>query len=363
MCRVVNYHSSWFGQQQVELLMHLVFRVWCKDERVSQVIPLAVALTQLEVPQEVDRVSQLCILAICTGITTGGMSRMPPRRRGRGRGKFQESEGQNEDRRSIPLRAVGQCAWRSHRICLSVGISSWKYISSSSRNQLEQQYFVRIQSLRFCRKQQQCRRGFQSWCISEYPAVASDQQRALRDSEATTFCEQEPAVGFVSVFLSGASGNTALSSPRWYLSTTMRRVVNYHSSWFGQQHVELLMHMVFRVWCKDERVIPVCLYTPVATNLSSQNLLSAVVLCLNSLAPCSVVAFNSCTILHVSRLFRWPWLDLAGGAQERWAKADARFQLLVEIIAMTTDFFGGICIPGFTAGRGFNPAGGAPGGG
>ncbi|KZV55412.1 ethylene-insensitive protein 2-like [Dorcoceras hygrometricum] len=26
MRRVVNYHSSWVGQQQVELLMHLVFR-------------------------------------------------------------------------------------------------------------------------------------------------------------------------------------------------------------------------------------------------------------------------------------------------------------------------------------------------
>ncbi|KZV31196.1 cyclic nucleotide-gated ion channel 1-like [Dorcoceras hygrometricum] len=59
---------------------------------------------------------------------------------------------------------------------------------------------------------------FSRWCISERPAVArdqllreiscwnfscDDQQRALRDSEATTFCEQEPTVGFVSVFLSG----------------------------------------------------------------------------------------------------------------------------------------------------------------
>ncbi|KZV42582.1 hypothetical protein F511_33544 [Dorcoceras hygrometricum] len=42
---------------------------------VFQVIPLAVALTQLEVPQEVDRVSQLCNVFVCTGITLGGMSR------------------------------------------------------------------------------------------------------------------------------------------------------------------------------------------------------------------------------------------------------------------------------------------------
>ncbi|KZV40684.1 hypothetical protein F511_33417 [Dorcoceras hygrometricum] len=62
MRRVVNYHSSWFGQQQVELLMHLV----------SQVLQLAVVLTQLEVPQECLR------------------REMPPRRRGRCRGQFQD---------------------------------------------------------------------------------------------------------------------------------------------------------------------------------------------------------------------------------------------------------------------------------
>ncbi|KZV47773.1 hypothetical protein F511_42134 [Dorcoceras hygrometricum] len=43
--------------------------------QVSQVIQLVVVLTQLEVPQEVVRVSRLCILFICTGITAGGMSR------------------------------------------------------------------------------------------------------------------------------------------------------------------------------------------------------------------------------------------------------------------------------------------------
>ncbi|KZV30256.1 DEAD-box ATP-dependent RNA helicase 16 [Dorcoceras hygrometricum] len=54
---------------------------------------------------------------------------------------------------------------------------------------------------------------FRRWYISAYPAVArdqvlrviscwyvscDDQQRALRDFEATTFCVQEPAVGFTS---------------------------------------------------------------------------------------------------------------------------------------------------------------------
>ncbi|KZV23246.1 L-type lectin-domain containing receptor kinase IX.1-like [Dorcoceras hygrometricum] len=35
------------------------------------------------------------------------------------------------------------------------------------------------------------------------------------------------------------SGSTALSSPYWDLLATMRRVVNYHSSWARQQQVEL----------------------------------------------------------------------------------------------------------------------------
>ncbi|KZV38741.1 NBS-LRR type disease resistance protein [Dorcoceras hygrometricum] len=51
-----------------------------------------------------------------------------------------------------------------------------------------------------------------------------------------------------------ASGNTAHSSPCWYLLATRIRVVNYHSSWFGQQQVELWMHLVFQVWCKYERL-------------------------------------------------------------------------------------------------------------
>ncbi|KZV16411.1 hypothetical protein F511_04551 [Dorcoceras hygrometricum] len=36
-----------------------------------------------------------------------------------------------------------------------------------------------------------------------------------------------------------ASGDTALSSPCWDLLATMRRVVNYHSSWARQRQVEL----------------------------------------------------------------------------------------------------------------------------
>ncbi|KZV28079.1 hypothetical protein F511_31927 [Dorcoceras hygrometricum] len=54
------------GERQYRTLISLL---------VFQVIPLAVALTQLEMPQEIDRVSQLCIVFVCTGITLGGMSR------------------------------------------------------------------------------------------------------------------------------------------------------------------------------------------------------------------------------------------------------------------------------------------------
>ncbi|KZV36907.1 hypothetical protein F511_08719 [Dorcoceras hygrometricum] len=77
MRRVVNYHSSWVGQQQVELLMHLVFQV-------SQLVEVMI---QVVVPQEV----------------------MPPIRRGRGRGQFQDESGdQNEDQRSFPSHGHGR---------------------------------------------------------------------------------------------------------------------------------------------------------------------------------------------------------------------------------------------------------------
>ncbi|KZV46575.1 chloroplast-targeted copper chaperone [Dorcoceras hygrometricum] len=41
------------------------------------------------------------------------------------------------------------------------------------------------------------------------------------------------------------SGNTTLSSPCWDLLATMRRVVNYHSSWARQQQVELFVASAF----------------------------------------------------------------------------------------------------------------------
>ncbi|KZV48381.1 hypothetical protein F511_30144 [Dorcoceras hygrometricum] len=80
---------------------------------------------------------------------------------------------------------------------------------------------------------------FRRWYFS-----CDGQQIALRDSEAMTFCEQEPAAGFYQISRdpvvdARASGNTALSCPCWDLLALMRRVVNYQSSWVGQRQVEL----------------------------------------------------------------------------------------------------------------------------
>ncbi|KZV27161.1 hypothetical protein F511_21668 [Dorcoceras hygrometricum] len=54
---------------------------------------------------------------------------------------------------------------------------------------------ARIQLLR----ETSCCKVINCWYVS-----CDDQQRALRDSEATMFCVHEPAIGFVSVFCSGS---------------------------------------------------------------------------------------------------------------------------------------------------------------
>ncbi|KZV35510.1 pentatricopeptide repeat-containing protein chloroplastic [Dorcoceras hygrometricum] len=104
-----------------------------------------------------------------------------------------------------------------------------------------------------------------------------------------------------------ASGNTALSSPCWDLLATMRRVVNYHSSWARQRPVELFDAS----GCEGER--------------QYRTLISL----LGSLATMRrVVNYHS----SWARQRHVEWFDASGN-------------------------------PGFTAGRGFNPAGGSPGGG
>ncbi|KZV46740.1 cell division control protein 2 [Dorcoceras hygrometricum] len=58
-----------------------------------------------------------------------------------------------------------------------------------------------------------------------------------------------------------ASALYCIVSPCWDLLATMLRVVNYHSSWVGQRQVELFDASGIRVWCKYERVIIIFLYT------------------------------------------------------------------------------------------------------
>ncbi|KZV28713.1 abc transporter [Dorcoceras hygrometricum] len=65
MRRVVNYHSSWARQQQVELF----------DASGNSGFTAGRGFNPAGGAQEVVRMSQLCILFICTGITAGGMSR------------------------------------------------------------------------------------------------------------------------------------------------------------------------------------------------------------------------------------------------------------------------------------------------
>ncbi|KZV19722.1 proline-rich family protein [Dorcoceras hygrometricum] len=183
---------------------------------------------------------------------------------------------------------------------------------------------------------------FSRWCFS-----CDGQQRALRDSEATTFCEQEPAVGFASVFLSGcwfvdqqldarASGNTALSSPCWDLLALMRRVVNYHSSWVGQRQVELLMHLGSQV-------------TQLVVELTRLEVPQEVV----RMSQLSQWSSGATTQPATTSMIA---LDPSGTTTQPTDHSASS----TRVINQTS---GSIWNLGFTAGRGFNPAGGAPGGG
>ncbi|KZV22284.1 hypothetical protein F511_28305 [Dorcoceras hygrometricum] len=122
-----------------------------------------------------------------------------------------------------------------------------------------------------------------------------------------------------------ASGNTALSSPCWDLLATMRRVVNYHSSWARQRQVELF----------DASAMFEFLGSLVGCSLQ---LLSGV--------SCIASAFY---LMHSFCYFSCsPYWGLTPCPSGAWL-----FSLFVLLSGN----------PGFTAGRGFNPAGGAPGGG
>ncbi|KZV24588.1 hypothetical protein F511_11825 [Dorcoceras hygrometricum] len=168
---------------------------------------------------------------------------------------------------------------------------------------------------------------FRRWCFS-----CDGQQRALRDFEATTFCEQEPAVGFVSVFRSGflpdfsgprcgernrfkdarASGNTALSSPCWDLLAPMCRVANL------PQFIDF---------------VELCLSSLAPLLDCSLRLLSRI--------PCIAYAFYLCLLLFLFSCSPY-W-----GPMSLWG-------CCVCCLCVVSGF------PGYSAGRGVGPAGGAP---
>ncbi|KZV17178.1 hypothetical protein F511_07938 [Dorcoceras hygrometricum] len=68
-------------------------------------------------------------------------------------------------------------------------------------------------------------------------------------------CFVSRCIAVVSYQDARASGNTALSSPCWDLLATMRRVVNYHSSWSRQRQVELFDASGIWVECQGEWLI------------------------------------------------------------------------------------------------------------
>ncbi|KZV43184.1 hypothetical protein F511_39593 [Dorcoceras hygrometricum] len=139
--------------------------------------------------------------------------------------------------------AVGRCVWRRHQFCLK---------SSSNAD---------VDSRR--------------WCISVYPTVASDQllvkDLCCSDFVVAAVCGNYSSEAVVALhthdhfpfrccsrallllcFLTRMQGRATI--PHSHLPAgllaLMRRVVNYHSSWVGQQQVELLMHLIFRCGVK-----------------------------------------------------------------------------------------------------------------
>ncbi|KZV26414.1 hypothetical protein F511_29212 [Dorcoceras hygrometricum] len=89
---------------------------------------------------------------------------------------------------------------------------------------------------------------FSRWCTSTYPAIASDLllvSVALHTHDHFHFSCCSRAL-LLLCFLTRMRGRAAI--PHSHLPAGLlaliRRVVNYHSSWVGQQQVELLIHLV-----------------------------------------------------------------------------------------------------------------------
>ncbi|KZV22882.1 ABC transporter C family member 3-like [Dorcoceras hygrometricum] len=97
--------------------------------------------------------------------------------------------------------------------------------------------------------------------VSAYPAVASDQLlKALEElEEDRRIAKTSPLCSLLAMRGRAAISHSHLPAG---LLALMRRVVNYHSSWVGQQQVELLMHLVFRFGVKMSGCSPYWGLTP-----------------------------------------------------------------------------------------------------
>ncbi|KZV27060.1 hypothetical protein F511_23956 [Dorcoceras hygrometricum] len=208
---------------------------------------------------------------------------------------------------------------------LSNRVSSW-YFSSCvlvSSNNVDVDFRRLIQSLRvsmFCN---------------------AGQQRALRDPEAMMFCEQEPAVGFVSVFLSGHRNYVVYEGASSY-------TLFGSCSWLKLDHEVAIFDSVF-----------VC----AGSYQISRDTVSGI---------CCAEAVR----YGFEHVIAWNWrgilCEIAGCVNGRDVRASGNtalsppcwdlLALMHRVVNYHSTSVGNDRYPRFTAGHGFNPAGGSPGG-
>ncbi|KZV49695.1 RNA methyltransferase [Dorcoceras hygrometricum] len=144
---------------------------------------------------------------------------MPPRRRGKGRGQFQDESGdQNEDQRSFSSRGRG-----------------WRVEDEGD------DLTTRVESMEIVMDRFQDESGDQNEDQRGFPSRGRGRRMEDEVDDLTTRVE---SMEIVMARMRGRAAIPHSHLPAGLLAL-MRRVVNYHSSWVGQQQVELLLHLVF----------------------------------------------------------------------------------------------------------------------
>ncbi|KZV54286.1 TMV resistance protein N-like [Dorcoceras hygrometricum] len=203
-------------------------------------------------------------------------------------------------------------------------------------------------------------------CIDRLPAFLFFRFLAgRRDPDPPRFptcchCFVSRCIAVVSYQDARASGNTALSSPCWVLLATMRLVVNYHSSWARQRHVELFdasgirgIQVLQLVVVLTQLAVPQEVGTRYNTVRTLQKPLQRLHLCVQRIElhkklyqEQKLAAVNS---VHKSRM------------KTKQCEMHNKNRDDNELSALKKHF--PVCYHGFSAGRGVDPAGNAPGGG